>query len=260
MCSWLRIEPFSSYSFFPLWLGYILFMDALVVARCGTSLLKRMRMRYLQLFLFSSLFWWLFEAFNVPVQNWHYIVDRPYSPFAYFLLASLNFSTVLPAVMETAEFLSTFDLLHPRLSADTPGPRLPLYLLIIIALLGVVSLLLPIFFPHYAFVLVWLCLALLLEPINNFVGRKSALAHIAVGDWRFCVLPLAGLWCGLLWEMWNFYALPKWYYTIPFIGFWKIFEMPLLGYSGYLPFAVELFALYQFILFLLRQPDDYLAI
>ncbi len=259
-CSWLRIEPFSGYSFFPLWFGYILFMDAVVVARRGTSLLRRMRMRYLLLFLLSSVFWWIFEAFNVPVQNWHYVLNYPYSPFAYFLLSSLYFSTVLPAVMETAEFLSTFNLLHPRLPADTSGPRLPLRPLLVIELLGVVSLLLPIYLPHYGFPLIWLCLALLLEPINNFVGRKSALAHIAVRDWRFCVLPLAGLCCGFLWEMWNFYALPKWYYTVPFIGFWKIFEMPLLGYSGYLPFAIELFALYQFTLFLLRQPDDYLAI
>jgi len=81
-----------------------------------------------------------------------------------------------------------------------------------------------------------------------------------VRDWRFFVLPLAGIWCGFFWEMWNFYALPKWYYTVPYIGFWKVFEMPLLGYSGYLPFALELFALYQFFLLVTRQKQDYLAI
>jgi len=101
---------------------------------------------------------------------------------------------------------------------------------------------------------------LILDPINNLLGRKSALAHIAVGDWRFFVLPLAGLICGFFWEMWNYYALPKWYYTIPYVGFAKIFEMPLLGYSGYLPFALELFAMYQFVLLLTRQQDDHLGL
>ena len=42
------------------------------------------------------------------------------------------------------------------------------------------------------------------------------------------------------------FALPKWYYTVPFFNFGKIFEMPILGYLGYIPFAWELYALYHF--------------
>ena len=258
--SWLRIEPFYRYSFFPLWAGFIFFMDALVVQRHSSSLLQRMGWRLILLFAVSSLFWWIFEGLNIPVQSWHYILDQPYSPLAYFLLASLNFSTVLPAVMEIAEFLSTFKPLHPRLPADLPGPRLPLATLLGVELLGWLCLVLPWLFPRYCFVLIWLSIVLILDPINNFAGRKSALAHIAAGDWHFFVLPLAGLCCGFLWELWNFYALPKWYYTIPYVGFWKIFEMPALGYLGYLPFALELFALYQFVLLVTRQKHDYLAI
>jgi hypothetical protein len=29
------------------------------------------------------------------------------------------------------------------------------------------------------------------------------------------------------------------------VGFWKVFEMPILGYLGYLPFAMELFLMAQ---------------
>jgi hypothetical protein len=47
--------------------------------------------------------------------------------------------------------------------------------------------------------------------------------------------------------MWNFYSYPKWIYHIPYVDFWHIFEMPILGYGGYLPFALELYALYHFI-------------
>ncbi len=259
-CSWLRIEPFFRYSFFPLWLGYILFVDALVVARHGTSLLQRMRWRYVTLFLVSSLFWWLFELLNVPVQNWHYTLDHPYSPLGFFLFATLNFSTVLPAVMGTTELLSTFKSLHPQLSPDDPGPRLPLPAFISIEVVGVAFLILPWLFPHYCFPLIWFSMTFLLDPINNVMGRKSAFAHLMARDWRFFVLPLGTLVCGFFWEMWNFYALPKWYYTVPFIGFWKVFEMPLLGFTGYLPFSLELFALYQFVLLVLRQKQDYLVI
>ncbi len=259
-CSWLRIDPFFRYSFFPLWLGYILFVDALVVARHGTSLLQRMRWRYVTLFAVSSLFWWTFELLNVRVQNWHYIQDQPYSPLSFFLLATLSFSTVLPAVMGTTELLSTFKPLKPRLSPDDPGPRLSRSAFISLEIVGVACLILPWVLPQYCFPLIWFSLTLLLDPLNNFFGRKSAFAHLLTRDWSFLVLPLGTLVCGFFWEMWNFYALPKWYYTVPYIGFWKVFEMPLLGFTGYLPFSLELFALYQFVLLLFRQKQDYLAI
>jgi hypothetical protein len=256
----LRIDPFFRYSFFPLWLGYILFVDALVVVRHGTSLLQRMRWRYVTLFVISSLFWWLFELLNLPIQNWHYILDHPYSPLGFFLYATLSFSTVLPAVMGTTELLSTFRPLKPKLLPDDPGPRLPLPAFLTIEVLGVAFLVLPLLFPHYFFPLVWFSVTLLLDPLNNRLGRKSAFAHLLARDWSFLVLPLGTLVCGFFWEMWNFYALPKWYYTVPYIGFWKVFEMPLLGFTGYLPFSLELFALYQFVLLIFRQKQDYLAI
>ncbi len=45
--------------------------------------------------------------------------------------------------------------------------------------------------------------------------------------------------------MWNYWSYPKWKYEIPFVDFLHVFEMPLLGYTGYLPFALELFGLYH---------------
>jgi hypothetical protein len=39
--------------------------------------------------------------------------------------------------------------------------------------------------------------------------------------------------------MWNFYSLAKWKYSIPFVERFHLFEMPILGYAGYLPFGLE---------------------
>jgi hypothetical protein len=36
--------------------------------------------------------------------------------------------------------------------------------------------------------------------------------------------------------------MPKWVYDVPFVDWFKLFEMPILGYGGYLPFALEVFA------------------
>jgi hypothetical protein len=50
---------------------------------------------------------------------------------------------------------------------------------------------------------------------------------------------MAALACGVFWELWNYHSLAKWVYTVPFVQRWPIFEMPLLGYAGYLPFGLE---------------------
>jgi hypothetical protein len=62
---------------------------------------------------------------------------------------------------------------------------------------------------------------------------------MAKGDWRPTVsAALAALLCGFFWEMWNYHSLAKWIYSIPYVERIKIFEMPILGYMGYLPFGL----------------------
>ena len=38
--------------------------------------------------------------------------------------------------------------------------------------------------------------------------------------------------------MWNYYSMAKWMYSIPYVQRFALFEMPVLGYMGYLPFGV----------------------
>src|SRR5205814_10613141 len=63
----------TSYLFFPLWLGYILVVDALVLRRSGTSLLSRWPRDFALLFLASAPSWWLFEVINWRTHNWEYV-------------------------------------------------------------------------------------------------------------------------------------------------------------------------------------------
>jgi hypothetical protein len=62
--------------------------------------------------------------------------------------------------------------------------------------------------------------------------------------------------------MWNIYAFPKWIYHVPPFEFLYVFEMPLLGYGGYVPFGLELFAFYQLVVGLLgfKQLAQYVRI
>jgi len=242
----LQLRPLAEYSFFPLWLGYILVVDALVLRRKGTSLLSRNPKAFLGMFLASVPLWWAFEGINYFTQNWQYLGVSDYSTLRYFLVASWHFSIVIPAVFETAELIGSLSFVW----RFQRGPVLPVsWLLLVGAMaLGLVSLASLVLWPDYAFSGSWLGLFLLLDPINYLRGRPSIVAWLRRGDWRLVVALCAGaLVCGWFWEMWNYWAFPKWQYTIPFIDFAHVFEMPLLGYGGYLPFGLEVYAVYHFL-------------
>src|SRR5439155_9513539 len=51
-----------------------------------------------------------------------------------------------------------------------------------------------------------------------------------------------GLVLGLLWESLNWGCPRGWIYTVPHFEHPKLFEMPLPGYLGYLPFMLEALA------------------
>jgi hypothetical protein len=230
----------TSYLFFPLWLGYILAVDALVQSRSGSSLWTRSRADFVLLFLASAPVWWIFELFNQRTANWEYLGANAFTPLQYFLLCTVCFSTVMPAVFETAELVRSFDWVQrlrsgPRL-VSTPCLQLGLFTA------GGVMVALTLLWPRYCYPFVWSSLVLLLEPINAALGRPHLLIPLGRGDWRPVLsLSLGALLCGFFWEMWNFYSYPKWIYHTPGAQFLHLFEMPLLGYGGYIPFALELY-------------------
>jgi hypothetical protein len=119
---------------------------------------------------------------------------------------------------------------------------------------GGLFLLSPFLFPRYCFPLVWIGFALLLEPLLYRFGADSLLHDIEHGDlFRLLNLLAGGLVCGLLWEAWNFWAQAKWIYTVPFFEQGKIFEMPLLGFLGFPPFAVSAYAMYRILLMAMQR-------
>jgi hypothetical protein len=236
----------TSYLFFPLWLGYTLVVDALVQRRAGTSLWSRSRKNFVLLFLFSAPVWWLFELINLRTANWEYLGRELFSPFQFNLLCTLSFSVVVPAVFESAELTRSFDWMQRFAS----GPRVPATRGIFIGLLviGLAMLSATLVWPKIFYPLTWTSLVFILEPINYWSGRPYFLKELRAGDWRTLIsLSVGALICGFFWEMWNYYSFPKWIYHIPGLAFLRIFEMPLLGYGGYVPFALELYALKNFV-------------
>lgn len=232
----------TAYLFFPLWLGYILAVDALVLHRSGTSLLRRSPRDFVLLFVLSAPAWWAFEVINWRTQNWEYLGSTTFSDFEYILLCSVSFSTVMPAVFETAELVRTFRWIERFVGGGRIQPTRSVCVGLLFAGLTMFGLVLA--WPRYCYPLVWVSLFMILEPVNVWLGRRSFLDALRHGDWRPVIsLSLAALICGFFWEMWNSLSWPKWVYHTPGAQFLHVFEMPLLGYGGYLPFAWELYAL-----------------
>lgn len=236
----------THWAFFPLWLGYCLTVDALTVARSGTSMLTRSPRRYAILFLVSAPAWWLFEALNLRTANWFYDGAQHFTDLQYFLLCSLSFSTVMPAVFGTAELIGTsFPL---RRLGRGPVIASTWTTVAVMFVVGWLMLAMLLAWPRYFFAFLWGAVYLILEPINVRLGNRSLLEFTAEGDWRpIIALSLGGLVCGFFWEMWNFYSDPRWVYHVPFVDVLHVFEMPLLGYLGYPVFAWELYALYHLV-------------
>jgi len=255
--AWLQLRPLSDFYFFPLWVGYILVVDGLVELRTGTSLLTRSSRYFALLFVGSVPFWWIFEWMNRYLDNWHYRTPVNYPGVAYVFLASIAFSTVIPAVLEMSELVASFGL-GDRIP-QLPKLRLRPVAIVALHLLGWMMLLSVIAFPHYMFPFAWLSLFFIIEPINALLGQRSIASFVREGNWAaLWNIMLATLVTGFFWEMWNYFSMPKWTYSVPFVGSVHLFEMPLLGYTGYLPFGLEVFAIYglMFQLFL-RRPQDY---
>jgi hypothetical protein len=94
-------------------------------------------------------------------------------------------------------------------------------------------------FPDQLFALLWVSPLILILSIQGLSGRRTLLHHLPIGDWRPVVVPaLAALTCGFFWEMWNYFSLARWTYTIPYVQRFHLFEMPILGFGGYVPFGL----------------------
>ena len=112
--------------------------------------------------------------------------------------------------------------------------------------LGVVGVIWPLIYPSaWLAPVIWLSFIFLVDPINALRGWPSIAGDLSRGDWRrLWSLLAAGLVCGFLWEFFNYWAIAKWTYTVPYLGNVKIFEMPVLGFLGFPPFAVECWVIY----------------
>ena len=255
--AWPLSQQISQNLFFPLWLGFILLVDGLVLRRTGTSLAVRSPKIMVVMFIVASPYWWVFEGINEITQNWVYVTstEEDSGGLVGVIEASLSYSTVIPAVFEVSELIGSFGFI--KRFARLPSLVLSRPQIILAGVFGLGSLVTMLIWPTYLFPMTWLCLFFIFDPINNLTGRPSIIAQVKNGDYRTVVaFALGALVCGFFWEMWNRDASVSWEYNIGYLDFARIFQMPLLGYGGYLPFGLETYAVFHFVAGVLGWSSD----
>jgi hypothetical protein len=238
-------EPFYSWNTPIAWTGYILFVDGLVWKGRGRSWLTTAPSEFVFLAALSVPLWVIFEIYNLCcLHNWHY-VGLPESLPVRYIGYVWAFATISPALFETGDLVGLLRR-SPADARDEYPPR-PLgrggWASV---LAGAAMLAIPIVHPSdWLAAPVWLGFIFLLDPINARLGAASIRNDWHAGSSaRLVNLLFAGLVCGLIWEFWNYWAGTKWKYTVPVFPDVKIFEMPVAGFGGFPPFAVECFVMY----------------
>ena len=241
--AWTRFpwfERVQRQTFVPLWAAYLIVSNA-VAARCtGRAPALAARRRYLALFAASAVFWWSFEYLNRFAQNWRYVGIQNFGAVDYGVLATLAFATVLPAYFATHAAIASWTKFDRAFANWIPirlrRPKIAAVAAIALSAAGLAGLGIR---PDLLFALVWVSPVLVVVGIQTLRDRPHVFSAVAHGDWR---RPLsaaaAALVCGFFWEMWNYFSLAQWEYDIPYVGAIHVFEMPILGYAGYLPFGL----------------------
>ncbi len=257
-----HVEPFWTWHTPFAWTGYILLVDGIVYKLRGSSWLIDHRREFAFLAVVSIPLWVVFEGYNLLIRNWYYI-NLPENLFIRYFGFAWAFATVSPGIFQTAELVSL--VRNPLRRTPLSGPKAVGRLVVgsapigysdrrlsnvdrVLVAIGAALLVLPIVWPSpYLAAPVFIGFILLLDPINARAHDHSLLRDIRSGTYeRVINLLIAGFICGGLWEFWNFWARAKWIYTVPIFGDIKIFEMPVLGYFGFPPFALECFTMYIF--------------
>jgi hypothetical protein len=264
------------------WLGYLVFLEGVLTWQKGKSPIRQRPHHFLLLCLASISIWCVFDWVNFySIQAWRYIgMPKHFRQRGggYFLA----FATIVPGMLMSGQALLNAGVFEwARRGEEEDGGwrmedgkrhppssilHLPSSILLLSLLCGAAMFLWPL--VHHDPVTnltLWCSLVFLLDPINYWLGRPSMFRDWFNGNFARTLAAFSGgLLCGFLWEFWNYWALAKWTYHLPFLGKlegYRYFEMPLPGLLGFLPFGLECWVMWQTMRILLDGlaeplPDD----
>jgi hypothetical protein len=186
----------------------------------------------------SLLFWLFFEYLNLLHPQWKYL-DAPSNKATATILTALSFSTVIPLVIEVLWWFAgpIEDIKLPENMRNFISRYRRLFpVLAVVLLAGLIFV--RTFWTIQAMWFVPFFLFISFVPANPAASSKLKSFHVSI--------VVAALLSGLIWEIINYRATTKWVYLL-MPNSPHLFEMPLAGYLGYVPFAFSVLAVYLWV-------------
>jgi hypothetical protein len=126
------------------------------------------------------------------------------------------------------------------------------------------------FYPTWLCAVIWLSPLVILTVMLDLLGIWTPFTPIKKGNWTpVLFMALTYLVEGFLLEGQNFVSATHengvlqtdypgyWVYNVPFVNRFHIFEMPVVGFYGYLPFGIYCLVWWIAFAFLLNIPTNF---
>lgn len=229
-----KLHWVAAFAYPIVWWGLLCAIDAWNAARWGQSPMRRDWRHFFGVTIpLSALFWLLFEYLNLAYPQWSYRGHLP-GTATQVVFGFVSFATVIPIMVELqwlvggpATGWGVTARTRERLRRARAGSIAA----------GVAFAALPVVSDQF-----WLNQAAWIAPAMAAIPFAADEKGLPLERLSKSAV-FAGLAGGLLWEAINYWALTKWVYTIH-PDWYRLFEMPLAGYLGFVPFAFSALAVY----------------
>lgn len=262
-----------NWAWVPVFWGYTFLLDGILYVRTGgKSIVNNSPKEMIAIGIAAMGGWMIFEYLNFFVDdNWFYPNGGSIPDDEFLLYAIIGSSGLIPVIFVIYRILNTFPSIKNKYSQ---GPKFSLTnwqvnLIMVIFLIGLTIIS---FFPDQLFGLLWIAPMALLAIGLRKIGLWSPFTEIKNGNWSpFFKYSLTYLIYGVSLECINYFSAQHpanealithtpayWVYSIPYVNFWHLFEMPILGFLGYLPFGLYCSVYWISFAYLLNIPSSYL--
>jgi len=262
---------FLNWAYVPLYWGFTFMLDGIAYKRTGgKSIFNNNPQELIGIGVASVSGWLIFEFLNMFVQEYWYYPNGDNVPVAeFYTYAIFASSALMPLSFEWYSYFNTFPS-FVRMYQN--GPRIKFnraMQYIILAGSCIVLFLMP-FYPTWLCAAIWLAPLLILTVILDIIGVWTPFTPIRHGNWTpVLFLALTYLLEGFLLEGQNYLsarhhgleavtAYPGyWMYNVPFVNGYHVFEMPVMGFYGYLPFGIYCMVWWIAFAYILNIPTNF---
>lgn len=254
-----------------LWWSFAAMLDGWAYTRnYGDSLMGTRPRELIGIAVASVMGWMIFEYFNFFVnRNWYYPEGSQIPPVEFFCYSMFASTSVFPISFEFYSLFNTFPVFKDKY---TQGPKivLPAWVKTSLFIISFSAMFILYFFPNETFFLVWFAPLIIFALLLSKFEIWTPFTPLKNGNWSpLLLIALSWVASGFFVECWNYFSGSHtdgvlatnntlyWAYSVPFVNVAHLFEMPILGYMGYLPYGVYAGIWWLTFAFLLNIPTQF---